>query len=76
MSIQKAYKDFVDGIVYRDIHDYIQEILELNRDILEGLKVAEGETNDQIRGSCRALRGLLFYINQMSKEGDSYVDSR
>lgn len=67
MNISELYVEFKDSPVYADLRTYIEEVLELNRDILEGIKTTDPkEAIDTIRGRSRALRELLRYIDVMA----------
>jgi hypothetical protein len=68
MNLSKDYQLWKSSFVFQDLKAYIDEVLELNRDILEGLKLSESESEDFIRGRSRMLRDLLFYIDEMCKE--------
>lgn len=68
MKLNKDYQLFKGGLVFADLKSYMDEVLELNRDILEGIKHAENESEDFVRGRSRALRDLMFYIDEMSKD--------
>jgi hypothetical protein len=65
MSLQKAYKDWWEGPVGRDFHEFLQEVIELNRDLLEGTKVEEGSNDDKVKGRLANMRQVLEYINIM-----------
>lgn len=68
MSIGADYRLWMKGESYGDLVSYINDVLELNRDVLEGLVIAEGESNDLVRGRSRALRDLLNYIKIASEQ--------
>lgn len=64
------FADFKESAVYREIVDYINEVLELNRDILEGLKTTDPvESSDMVIGRSKALRDLMSYINTEAELG-------
>ena len=64
-ATQGQWEDFSKSIIWVDLRDLMLEIIELNRDLLEGrLTQAEGmkETDEALRGRNRSLRDLLSRI--------------
>ena len=64
-ATQAQWKDFSESIIWTDLRDLMTEIIELNRDLLEGrLTQAEGmeETDEALRGRNRSIRDLLARI--------------
>lgn len=70
-ATRQHYEEFVTTTVWRDLLSYIQEALELNRDLLEGLSdVESGESVDTLRGRCHSLRDLVRYVAIRSVKED------
>jgi hypothetical protein len=65
MNLGLLYKDWWEGPVGQDLKGYLEECRELNRDVLEGIKVEEGSTDDMLRGRLAQIRNILSYIEVM-----------
>ena len=64
-ATQGQWMDFSESIIWMDLRELMMEIIELNRDLLEGrLTQAEGmkESDEALRGRNRSMRDLLARI--------------
>lgn len=66
------YKEFFEGAIWSDLMLYFQECLEVNRDLLEGIKTfregAKVESDDMIRGRCSQIRDTIAYVKERADE--------
>ena len=71
-ATQAQWKDFIQTMVYRDLKEFLLEVIELNRDLLEGQLTqneALRETDEALRGRNRDARELIARI-------EGWADSR
>ncbi len=64
-ATQAQWEDFIQTIVYRDLKEFLLEVIELNRDLLEGQLTQNEvlrETDEALRGRNRNARELLARI--------------
>jgi hypothetical protein len=62
------YSEFIQGNIWQDIVAYCNDCLEINRDLLEGIRGwQEGRTpepDDALRGRNWQLRDLIAYVQE------------
>lgn len=67
----EQYKEFIEGSIWADLLLYFQECLEVNRDLLEGIRTfredAKTENDDMLRGRCCQLRDIMAYVNERAE---------
>lgn len=66
----EMWREFEASICWQDMKAYLEECLEVNRDLLEGIKTfKEGfpiEAVDMLRGRCAQIRDIVAYVKEMA----------
>lgn len=67
-ATQEHFKDFTESVIWMDLQEYFRECLEVNRDLLEGVRKFNNpetsESNDVLIGRNRQLRDIIGYVNE------------
>jgi hypothetical protein len=68
IATPEHYKEFIEGAIWGDLMLYFQDMLEVNRDLLEGIRGwqegAKVEPNDALRGWNWQIRDIIAYVNE------------
>ena len=68
LATNDHYKEFLEDIVWQDLMIFFNECLEVNRDLLEGIKqfgeTAKIESDDALRGRNWQIRDIIAYVNE------------
>ena len=71
IATPEMYKEFTDGAIWQDLLEFCKDCLEVNRDLLEGIKGwKEGhkpEPDDALRGRNWQIRDFIAYVNERAK---------
>jgi hypothetical protein len=66
------WREFQSGVLWQDLKAFLEECLEVNRDLLEGIKsFKEGfpqENVDMLRGRCSQIRDVIAFVGEMAEE--------
>jgi hypothetical protein len=70
MATPQHYKEFLDGAIWQDLRAFFADCLEVNRDLLEGIRGwQEGrtpESDDALRGRNWQIRDIIAYVEEMA----------
>lgn len=62
-ATQQQWHDFAESILWLDLKDFMEDSIQVNRDILEGIYVQrDPEELDAIRGRCREIRRIIEVV--------------
>jgi hypothetical protein len=68
LATDEHYKEFLEGIIWQDLMIFFEECIEVNRDLLEGIKGfregAKVESDDALRGRNWQIRDIIAYVNE------------
>jgi hypothetical protein len=71
MATSEQYAEFRQGVIWKDILEYLTDCLEINRDLLEGIRGwQEGRTPepfDALRGRNWQIRDLIAYVQERAE---------
>jgi hypothetical protein len=67
----QQFKEFIEGSIWQDLMAFFSESLEVNRDLLEGIRGwQEGRTpepDDALRGRNWQIRDLIAYVRERAE---------
>lgn len=68
VASEEHYKEFLEGAIWQDLMAFFTECMEVNRDLLEGIKQfrdgAKVESDDALRGRNWQIRDIIAYVNE------------
>lgn len=68
LATQEHFSEFLEGAIWQDLLEFFEDCLEVNRDLLEGVKkfnsVETAESDDALRGRNWQIRDIIAYVKE------------
>jgi hypothetical protein len=71
IATPEHYREFLESAIWHDLRYFFEECLDVNRDLLEGIrKFQEGarvESDDSLRGRNWQIRDIIAYVKERAE---------
>ena len=72
LATQEHFSEFLESAIWQDLVEFFEDCLEVNRDLLEGVKkfnsVETTEPDDALRGRNWQIRDIVAYVKERAGE--------